>query len=167
MGELKEGVGYWGGIDELMKELFHSPKIEQHCEEVASTSEDFAASENLTVSAQPAVQTADHLYSSSDAEPEPSLDVKTEPFSDAKPESSLLPAKPDESRASPALGKEINALRYRYLRGKLAGQDLLDEVETIIIRKNDPITPEVIDLADRKGKLAELIVNMTIPELVE
>ena len=135
--DMNKGTRYWGDIDEIMKELFNSPTIEHADDEVA------AASENIPTDSRPSTP------------------------SGLRPESPLNSGTLDVSRASPALGQEINALRYRYLNGKLAGQDLADQTGTIIIRKNEPITPEIVDSADRAGKLAELIVNMTIPELVE
>ncbi len=69
--------------------------------------------------------------------------------------------------ASPAVEKEIKTLRYKYLGGKLAGADLLDGKGRVIVRKNELITPEIVDKAETEGKLAELIVNMTIPGLEE
>lgn len=155
--EVNKVTRYWGGIDEIMKELFYSPSIEHTNDEVAAASDIFIASS----------QAASHPHSSSDTPPDSSPNSQQNSSSGFQPESLLNSGKPDISQASPALGQEIKALRYRYLSGKLAGQDLVDETGNIIIRKNEPITSEIVDLADRVGKLAELIVNMTIPELVE
>ena len=61
------------------------------------------------------------------------------------------------------LTKDIEEIRQRYIVGKLAGEDLYDSNNSLIIAKNQAITADVISRAEREGKLAELIVNMIIP----
>lgn len=63
--------------------------------------------------------------------------------------------------------REIRQLRYRYIVGKSAGEDLLNNRKELIIAKNQPITEAVVDEAEREGLLALLIVHMTIPGLGE
>lgn len=70
---------------------------------------------------------------------------------------------PEERRGSPVVAREIKTVRYKYVVGKLAGEDLHDGEGQLIIRKDEVITPGVIDRAEREGKLAELIINMVIP----
>lgn len=64
---------------------------------------------------------------------------------------------------SPALTKDIEGIRQRYIIGKLAGEDLYDTNNSLIIAKNQAITADVISRAEQEGKLSELIVNMIIP----
>lgn len=68
---------------------------------------------------------------------------------------------------SPAVAAEISSIRYKYIVGKLAGEDLLDSNGKIIIAKNEKITPEIVTIAETEGKLPELIVNMIIPGMEE
>lgn len=60
---------------------------------------------------------------------------------------------------------DINNIRLKYLIGKVTGVDLLDRNGNVIVTQNSKITSEVIEAAEREGKLAELIVNMTISEI--
>lgn len=73
----------------------------------------------------------------------------------------------EESAASgsAALSAELAKLREKYIAGKIAGADLFDDQGELLIARHEPITPEVIDRAGRSGKLAELVVQMTIPGL--
>ncbi len=75
------------------------------------------------------------------------------------------PGQESANRASPAVAREIKTVRHKYVVGKLAGEDLLAGDGRLIIGKNEVITPEIIDRAEKEGKLAELIVNMVIPGL--
>ena len=68
---------------------------------------------------------------------------------------------------SPAVAAEISSIRYKYIVGKLAGEDLLDGNGKLIIAKNEKISPEIVALAEAEGKLPELIVNMIIPGMEE
>ena len=76
----------------------------------------------------------------------------------------VLPARQAETqKTSPAVAQEINKVRNRYIVGKLAGEDLQDSGDRIIIGKNEVITPEVVELAEKEGKLPDLIVHMIFP----
>lgn len=70
-----------------------------------------------------------------------------------------------DKQASPAVAKKIDTVRHKYIVGKLAGEDLLDKNGQIIINKNGLIMPEVVELAEKEGKLPELIIHMIIPGL--
>lgn len=59
--------------------------------------------------------------------------------------------------------QEISAVRSKYVLGKLVGEDITDNSGQVIIRKDDPITVEVMELAQKEGKLADLIIHMVIP----
>jgi len=66
-----------------------------------------------------------------------------------------------DSQAS--VRSKINAVRDKYVLGKVAGEDLLDNSGRVIIQKNVSITESVMEMAVKEGKLAELIINMVIP----
>ncbi|MEX1029632.1 MAG: hypothetical protein WDZ91_06250 [Paenibacillaceae bacterium] len=72
-----------------------------------------------------------------------------------------------QSQGSNEITREVRQLRYKYIVGKWAGEDLLNNQGEVIIRKNNPITEEVVDTAHLEGKLALLIVQMMIPGLGE
>ena len=61
--------------------------------------------------------------------------------------------------------EDYDDLRNLYILGKFAGDDLFCKTGEIIIHKNAIITEEVVQLAEEAGKLSELIINMTIPEI--
>lgn len=58
--------------------------------------------------------------------------------------------------------KDISQIRSKYLVGKVAGEDLYDKNNNLIIAKNGVITEEIIRKSIQKEKLAELIINMTV-----
>lgn len=64
---------------------------------------------------------------------------------------------------SDSINSEIQSIRNRYIVGRLAGEDLYGTDGKLIIQKHETITETVVDIADRDGKLADLIVNMIIP----
>jgi uncharacterized coiled-coil protein SlyX len=70
-----------------------------------------------------------------------------------------------DNRESKAIASDITNLRIKYLLGKITGTDLVDKNGNVIICRNSIITNEIVDRAEKEGKLAELIVNMTIPGL--
>lgn len=59
---------------------------------------------------------------------------------------------------------EIQNIRRNYIVGKLAGEDLFDNKNNLIIKKNAVITASTIEDAERAGKLVELIVGMKLSE---
>jgi hypothetical protein len=75
------------------------------------------------------------------------------------------PTETTDNASSPVIDEEIMKIRYRYIVGKTAGEDLNAPDGKRIISRGEVITSEVVALADRYGKLPELIVNMTIPGL--
>lgn len=58
------------------------------------------------------------------------------------------------------LKTRIDLARYRYIIGKIAGEDLVGNSGELIIKKNEEITNEVIEAAQRENKLSDLIINM-------
>jgi hypothetical protein len=67
----------------------------------------------------------------------------------------------------PSQSKSKTEIRNQYILGKLAGEDLFDNEGNKIISSHATITEEIIERAEREGKLANLIVSMIIPELVD
>ncbi len=53
------------------------------------------------------------------------------------------------------------AIKNRYIVGKLAGKHLVDHRGSMIIERGALITPDTIKKAEEEGKLVELILNMT------
>jgi hypothetical protein len=72
-----------------------------------------------------------------------------------------------EERDSNHTDPEIQALKNRYIVGKLSGEDILDRQGKVIVAKNSVITEAAMLLAEREGKLVELILNMIIPGMEE
>ncbi len=60
--------------------------------------------------------------------------------------------------------EDLLSLRHRYIVGKISGETILDLRGKVIIAKNETISPEVVEIAKAEGKLAELIMNMMIPD---
>ncbi|MBP1961791.1 hypothetical protein [Paenibacillus aceris] len=73
----------------------------------------------------------------------------------------------EENIADEPENSEIGMIKQNYIVGKLAGENLIDRQGRLIVAKQAVITEDVIRRAQREGKLAELIVNMTIPGLGE
>ncbi len=69
----------------------------------------------------------------------------------------------EHSQSQAGVRQEIDAVRHKYVLGKLAGEDLIDDSGRVIIRKNDKITEKVLELAQKEGKLADLIIHMVLP----
>ncbi|MCM8710207.1 hypothetical protein M2651_04095 [Clostridium sp. SYSU_GA19001] len=63
------------------------------------------------------------------------------------------------------IAEDFNNIRYKYLVGKIAGEDLFDKNNNVIISKNSIITADVVNKAENEGKLAQLIVNMILPDV--
>jgi len=65
------------------------------------------------------------------------------------------------------LKEKIDLVRYKYVIGKLAGEDLTDNSGGLIISKHEEITADVIEAAQRESKLSELIINMVVQGMDE
>lgn len=63
--------------------------------------------------------------------------------------------------------EQIEAIKFNYIVGKVAGEDLVDLQGNLIIAKFDIITEQVVNHAHHEGKLADLVVNMKITGLGE
>ena len=72
-----------------------------------------------------------------------------------------------KTKTNKALQNRIKNIRFKYLVGKIVGEDLMDSKGIIIASKNSLITKKMINIVDKQGKLAELILNMIFPEVSE
>lgn len=91
---------------------------------------------------------------------------KTKKYGDEKINISniFLENKPVESKA---VTSEIKNIRSKYLIGKIVGEDLMDKQGRLLAKKGSTITEDLIEIIDKEGKLAELILNMVLPETSE
>ena len=71
--------------------------------------------------------------------------------------------KPHDKRAFNE-DQEINKMRDALIIGKVAGEDILDSENNVIIPKGKVLTKEDITLAEKSGQTAELIINMWLPK---
>ncbi|RNC62980.1 MAG: hypothetical protein AWM53_01703 [Candidatus Dichloromethanomonas elyunquensis] len=62
---------------------------------------------------------------------------------------------------------EIDLIRYKYILGKIAGEDLKDNSGAMIIKKGETITSEIVERAQRGNKLSDLIINMVVQGMDE
>ncbi|MCB2295194.1 hypothetical protein LGK95_17050 [Clostridium algoriphilum] len=69
-----------------------------------------------------------------------------------------------KEKANKTLENRIENIRFKYLVGKIVGADLMDSKGIVIASKNSLITEKLINIADKQGKLSELILNMIFPE---
>ena len=60
--------------------------------------------------------------------------------------------------------EDAKYIRQKYIIGKIAGEDLFDRKGNLIIGRNNLITSDKVDYADREGKLSELIISMILPD---
>jgi len=58
----------------------------------------------------------------------------------------------------------VAVLKNMYVIGKVAGEDLFDKSGKLIIAKNEIITEEVINKAEKEGSLIELVLEMKLQE---
>jgi DivIVA domain-containing protein len=58
-----------------------------------------------------------------------------------------------------------NNIRYRYLIGKIVGQDITDSSNAVIVQQDSLITSEIVEKVEAEGKLAELVINMKMPDV--
>lgn len=70
----------------------------------------------------------------------------------------------DKHENSDNINNEIQDIKLKYIVGKIAGEDLYDDKGNLIIAKDSIITNNVLEKAEKEGKLADLIVDMKIPE---
>lgn len=101
------------------------------------------------------------------AEKEDNINYKTDPMQAVQSGNLAKAVREDKLAGSSAVTAQINNIRYKYISGKAAGQDLYDQDGKLIIAKGEIITSEVIGKAEAEGKLPELIVNMVIPGMEE
>lgn len=62
---------------------------------------------------------------------------------------------------------KVKDIRLKYVVGKIVGEDLMDKEGKLLASKDSVITEALVEEATREGKLAELIINMQLPETSE
>ena len=60
--------------------------------------------------------------------------------------------------------ESVTGLKNLYIIGKVAGEDLFDNSGKLIVAKNEVITEEIIDKAEKVGNLIELVLEMKLQE---
>lgn len=60
--------------------------------------------------------------------------------------------------------QNIKKMRNTLIIGKIAGEDILDSENNVIIPKGKVLTEEDVALAEKEAKLPELIINMHLPK---
>lgn len=60
---------------------------------------------------------------------------------------------------------DLDLEKTRYITGKISGRDILDDNGVKIVARGEIITAEIVDMAEKAGKLPELIVHMIAPGL--
>lgn len=60
--------------------------------------------------------------------------------------------------------ENVTGLKNLYIIGKVAGEDLFDNSGKLIVAKNEVITEEIIDKAEKVGNLIELVLEMKLQE---
>ena len=85
-----------------------------------------------------------------------------EDYRQAQNQASATQEEKDENRVSGSHGlkAQIDTARYKFILGKIAGEDLFNAEGGIIVNKHQKITPEVVEAAQKENKLSELIINM-------
>lgn len=82
--------------------------------------------------------------------------------------SKVVPLKPQSSqeKRSPVspLNEEIDLIKNQYIVGNKAGEDLYDRNGQLIVSKNGVITSDVVTKAETEGKMADLIIQMILPD---
>lgn len=63
------------------------------------------------------------------------------------------------------IDEDAEYIRQKYIVGKIAGDDLYDRNGKLIIGRNGRITSQVVNYADREGKLPELIIHMILSNM--
>lgn len=69
--------------------------------------------------------------------------------------------------SSHGLKAQIDVARYKFILGKIAGDDLFDATGGVIVNKHEEITPRVVEAAQKENKLSELIINMLVQGMEE
>lgn len=60
--------------------------------------------------------------------------------------------------------ENVTGIKNMYIIGKVAGEDLFDNSGKLIVAKNEVITEEIIDKAEKVGNLIELVLEMKLQE---
>ncbi|OQB15153.1 MAG: hypothetical protein BWY15_00523 [Firmicutes bacterium ADurb.Bin193] len=72
--------------------------------------------------------------------------------------------KVQDSENSAPDSRDIKKMRNTLIIGKIAGEEVLDSNNNVIIPKGKVLSEEDVALAEREAKLPELIINMRLPK---
>jgi hypothetical protein len=170
------GLGYWDNIDAYLDTAVHeageevvlrsiselaatAAAVEQPAQTYTAYQENVASPYFASV---PGPEIVQPVQPNASALKSRSMDEKAGPLRKEAVTPIVEAPATEQSVSSPAITDEIRSLRQRYIVGKLTGEDLLDQRGRLIAAKHTPITSELMEHAEREGKLAELIVNMVI-----
>lgn len=177
-GKEENGADYFSeGQSDFWDSGFEEEEPVQSTEEVAATVElepQTIESESRTV--KPESQTVESDLPEEEAfsffsEPEPVDFFQSEaeaPIESGSNYVGTVDQAEENAESKPSISqevvrREIGTTRHKYVLGKIAGEDLLDDAGRVIIKKNDKITESVFDIAQKEGKLADLIIHMVLP----
>ena len=147
-------MGFWGEANEVMDRIWSEMPPTVAFQEISATA----------APAEPILPLKEERAAKPAPTPPAEAPATTAPQAQA---AAPVPAKLETppQAGSEAVSQEIRDLRNKYIVGKRAGEDLYDGAGRKIAAKGAVITEEIVEMADRAGKLAELIVNMVIPGL--
>ncbi|HZG78610.1 MAG TPA: hypothetical protein VEZ72_22330 [Paenibacillus sp.] len=153
-------MGFWGSANDVMEQVWAEAPTTIAFDEISA-----AAAPYAPAPAEPKRRKEEPREAPKEA---PKAPLRTEALPRAEaPAASPAPAprSAESGPSSPAISEEIRSLRTKYIVGKCAGEDLFDASGKRIVSKGAVIDEDVVEAADRAGKLAELIVHMIIPGL--
>ncbi len=87
-------------------------------------------------------------------------------FDETEEESPAAGTRPSQTAEGAQAGSEteIKQMRNTLIIGKIAGEDLVDSENNVVIPKGKVLSEEDIALAEAAAKLPELIINMVLPQ---
>jgi len=153
-------MGFWGSANDVMEQVWAEAPTTIAFDEISA-----AAAPYVPAPAEPKRRKEEPREAPKEA-PKAPLRTEAPPRAEAPaPSPAPAPRSAESGPSSPAISEEIRSLRTKYIVGKCAGEDLFDASGKRIVSKGAVIDEDVVEAADRAGKLAELIVHMIIPGL--
>lgn len=161
--DMKSSTNFW---DEEFEELLEFGK-NQELSEVKTFLEGKEIPEEKTIeqSIQDEDKSMDNIgFSFCNKKDDKVNEIKEYDDEDTNKDNIFLENKSVESKV---VTREIKNIRSKYLVGKIVGEDLMDRQGNLLVKKGSTITENLIEIVDKEGKLAELILNMILPEISE
>ncbi|HZG88377.1 hypothetical protein [Paenibacillus sp.] len=165
---------FWGDIHEYLDGSLEDEAYAAE-ERAESRSSEFFGSQTAKSAQTPHEASSTPAGSIAPSVPPPAVQptaaAQPEPSASPPPAAAARVEQTDRAKSEPAgssaLSEEIVAIRNRYIVGKLAGEALYAHDGRLIAAKHQVITPQIVQDADREGKLPDLIVHMIVPSLSE